>query len=135
MAHAIGTELFSYWEGDPPALPIQHVARFTRPGINGVGLQLAGRWGEPFEAICTAHYPSYPLAIARELNYNMLVGDGPRIVIYNQLDYAILFGVVYTVESYQTVEIQAGEFLGPGFYFPNGGKITGRFILTPHPLT
>lgn len=133
MAHAIGSLGFSFWDGDPPQLPIQHVARYTRPGVDGVGMQTAGTWGDPFEALLTAHFDSYTAALAASAAYKNLVGTGQYPIVYNFVEYLPVFGVTATVDYYQTVEVQAGTFIIPGFVYPLGGRIVGRFTMTLHP--
>lgn len=134
MAHAIGSLGFALWEGEPPSLPIQHVARFTRPGVNGVGMQHAGFWGDPFDAVLTSYFANFNLAVVASAQYRNLVGAGVVPIMYNFVQYLPVFGVVATVDYYQSIEVKAGTIVGPGFFFPMGGIAVGRFTMTLHQI-
>lgn len=137
--HSIGNEEFEFWEPAPPKLVTQTVESFSRPGVDGVGQQLAGIRGKQFEAICTAHFPSYIQALDRTGIYRALIGTGLFTVIYNNVNFFTGWQTKYSIDDYETVDCYTALVTGPSgsgnsYYYPSGGVVVARFLMTPHKI-
>jgi hypothetical protein len=140
--HYIGNFGFELWDGDPPHMVQQTVESFTRPGIAGVGQQLAGVRGEQFEVMLTSHLPTFNQAVLASSALYALPGVGLLDLVYNGIHYRTVFSHQYTVDRFDVIGIQTGVLIGTKYVsgqpvsydYPFGGVLRGRFLLTPHRL-
>lgn len=97
LAYSIDSWGFTNWIGQPPRLVNNHTRIFTKPGQNGVSAQLLGIHGDPFDVELHAVFENqYQLTLA-ENGYRYLVGAGPIIVVYNEVNYASYFSHRYLI--------------------------------------
>lgn len=132
MAHTIGGVVFQLWDGPPPLFVQQQVTSHTRPGVEGVSQQNVGKWARQFEAVVTAHYVNYTTAVNAYFSLAAMPGDDPQIVIYNDINYWLTYGHLYTVDNVEPIRIRAAALLtGPGYFFYSGGEMVARLLMTP----
>lgn len=70
--------------GGSPPLPIEHVATFNTPGVDGVAIRNDGSWGEPFP-YRTCAYTTDPIALQQL--YQLAAGTVPQNLVWEGVDY------------------------------------------------
>lgn len=134
-AHGIDVHNFEHWEGPPPRIPQQHSIAHTRPGANGVALQLLGKWGDPFEVQVTSHYATLLDATAAFYIMSASVGTGWLAVKYANLNYTGLYSTGYHAMMVEQVDLRAAAVLiGPGYAYTNGAVLVTRWTLQPEQI-
>lgn len=114
---------FELWDGPPPPLLPYASMSFSRPGVNGHGLQVMGRRQEPVSVQLSEDFNSFAAAVAFAPNYDLLPSVGACDVIYNSIAYTA-FDVQYLVTDPMIVSIQRHVNLcGPGYSYPGGARI------------
>lgn len=123
---------FEFWDGPPPSIPTQKVMVTHRPGSSGVSHTLAGEWGDTFSVSLTSHWASQLAATAGYGFMVQLIGTGGKYLKYNNVNWSMMFGILYNVEAVELIEMRSALYLiGPGYVYPNGASLQTRFTLTP----
>jgi hypothetical protein len=131
--YSINTVGFVKWEGPPPQLVKQHIARFTKTGQAGFSAQLLGIYGDPFDVTLTAVIPNQAAGTILEEFYRTLIGASTQTVVYNDVDYSFRFNHTYLVENVETVSFKRHPLLiGPTYSYPGGWVLKSRWLLIPY---
>lgn len=131
--YSIGSAGFVKWEGQPPQLVKQHLARFTKTGQAGFSAQLLGVYGDPFDVTLTAVIDNQANGLVLENGYRSLIGVSPQIVVFNDVNYATEFSHTYLVENVETLSFKRHPLLiGPTYSYPGGWVIKSRWLLIPY---
>lgn len=134
-AYRVYTFDFEFWRGPAPGLTYEHGSTFTRPGADGVGQQRLGRWGDTFEVELVGWASSYRVALDVIPAMHAIVRTGWVTVVYNDVNYASVYGHAYFVDRVEPVHCQKVlRLVGPNINSVNGAELTVRFTMTPHYL-
>ena len=105
--YKIGENEFQFWSGSPPGTRRQHGRTFMKPGVDGVGLQQIGLYGDPFQATLTAWFDGTNAdAYTAEDIYSGLLYAGTQVITYNGVDYKSQYNHEYHVIGYRTAGIR-----------------------------
>lgn len=130
--YQIGTFGFVKWEGPPPQLVKQHLAKFTKTGQAGLSAQLLGAHGDSFDVQLSAAFETQDLGIVCENGYRSLIGSSSQVIIFNDVNYYTRFTHTYLVESVETVSFKRHPLLlSPSYAYYGGWLLKSRWILTP----
>lgn len=132
ITYSIGTFGFVKWEGVPPQLVKQHLAKFTKTGQAGISAQLLGAHGDSFEAQLSAVFENQDQGIICENGYRFLVGAGTQVVVFNNVNYFTTFTHSYLIESVETISFKRHPLLvGPTYQYYGGWQLKSRWLMTP----
>lgn len=132
-AYEIGSYGFIRWEGPPPQLVKQHLARFTKTGQAGFSAQLLGIHGDPFDVTLTAVVANQAAGTTLEGGYRALIGASTQVVVFNDVNYSTAFSHTYLVENVETVSFKRHPLIvGTGYNFPGGWVLKSRWLLVPY---
>ena len=130
--YQIGTYGFVRWEGPPPQLVKQHLAKFTKTGQPGISAQLLGAHGDSFDVTLTAAFETQDQGVFCENGYRLLVGSGTQNILFNNVNYFTIFEHTYLVESVETVSFKRHPLLiGIDYQYPGGWLLKSRWLMTP----
>ncbi len=130
--YAISSYGFIKWDGPPPQLVQQHLAKFTKAGQNGISAQLLGVHGDSFEVTLTAAVEIQDQGMVFENAYRTLVGSSPQPVMFNGVNYQAAYGHLYLVERVQIESFTRHPLLvAPGYVYYGGWLLKSRWTLTP----
>lgn len=131
--YQIGSYEFVKWEGPPPQLVKQHLARFTKTGQPGFSAQMLGAYGDPFDVTVSAVVANQANGITLENGYRSLIGASTQTVIFNGVNYSTQFSHTYLVENVETVEFRTlPRLIGPTYNFAGGWRLISRWLLVPY---
>jgi len=134
-AHGIDVYDFEHWIGPAPEFAQPQVENHTRPGTWGTYQVQTGVKGRQFERELRHVFSTYLEAQAALAFWNTLVGVGPLQLKYNNVNYAGIYGHLYSVDRIIEPDAYAlNGALGPTYYYPFGGVAKMRIVLTPHPI-
>lgn len=125
---------FELWEGPPPPLLPYAANVFSRPGVNGSGLQVGGRHQEAVSVTLHEDFTTYALAMAFIGNYDSLPSLGACSVVYNSVNWSNNYDVQHLVTEPRIVDVRKAVHLcGPGYAYSGGARVTLAVRLTPVP--
>lgn len=131
-AYQIGTFGFVRWEGQPPQLVRNHLAKFIKTGQSGLAAQLLGIHGNSFDVTLTAAFETQDQGLVCENGYRFLIGAGTQNILYNGVNYFTTFAHSYLIESVDTVSFSRHPLLiGPGYVYYGGWLLKSRWVMTP----
>lgn len=130
--YSIGIFDFIKWEGPPPQLVKQHLAKFTKTGQAGISAQLLGIHGDSFDVQLFAAFPTQDAGMVYETGYRTLIGDSPQIILFNDVNYFTAYGHTFLVESVETTSFKRHPLLiSPSYAYYGGWLLKSRWLLTP----
>lgn len=130
--HKIGDFTFQFWRSPPPKTVHYQGESFSRIGVDGVGRVITGLRGPQFEAVVEEHAESYVVAMGVIPSYHALPNTGPKVVIYNGINYLSAFSHLYLIDAVEVVECnRVPRLTGPDYDFIGGASITTRWMMTP----
>lgn len=83
--------------GGAPAFVQQQTEIVQRPGVEGTGIILHGRKGQPFQMRSGCDYATLGDALDAFLAYNDSVGTDPAQLVWGGTDYEMTFNVLYGI--------------------------------------
>lgn len=132
-AHGIDIFDIEFWNGQAPGFAQADIESHTRPGTVGTYQINRGVKGKPFEVQVRHILPTYVDANAMLRALYLLPGTGPVQVKYNFINYLGIYSHLYTVDQVMEGTAKAlGGAIGPTYFYPFGGEVSARLVLTPH---
>jgi hypothetical protein len=130
--HAIGINKFELWRGDPPRFHQQSVETFTRNAVDGTAFKIKGKRGATFTSELESWFTSYVAARVTFKKYLNLIGASPQKIIFNNLQYWVLYKTHFQVLDVQEVSCQVNvRLIGPGINYPSGASLVTRWTMVP----
>ena len=130
--HAVGISKFELWRGDPPRFHQQSVETFSRTAVDGTAFKIKGKRGEQFTAELESWFTSYAAARAQFVKYLNLIGGTPQRVLYNNVQYWVLYKTRYEVVDVQEVDCHVCVRLkGPGINYAGGARLITKWTMVP----
>lgn len=131
MSYLVDLYGFVKWDGPPPQLVKQHVAKFTKTGQSGISVQMLGVHGDSFSVQLTAVFPDQSKLAVAENGYRTLVG-GTQVVTHNSINYLTAYGHRYLVESVETLRsTRHPHLVGRTYDYYGGWMLVSRWQFTP----
>ena len=130
--HYIDIFSFQFWRSPPPSTVQYQGESFTRIGLPIVGKVQTGKRGLPFQAVTEEHFVSYLYAMLFIPLYHALPFTGPKLVIYNNINYLAVFNHLYFIDTVEVLECRAMPRLtGPNYDYLGGARMSIQWTLTP----
>lgn len=131
--HSVDVFTFQFWRSPPPITVQFQGESFTRFGTDGVGKVRTGKRGPQFQATLEEDVVSYAYAMGLIPLYATLPNTGPKLIIYNGINYLAAFSHLYFVDQVEVIDCRTMPRLtGPNYDFLGGARISVRWTLTPY---
>lgn len=122
---------FEFWRGEAPQLIHERLQQFTKPGRDGHGERMLGKWGVPIAVQLESHFQSYALAMAALQTYYRVPGSGLVQVVYNDVAWSA-FKIAFTVQAVSLSGDTHARVLqiGPNYAYSSAGILRTDWQMT-----
>jgi hypothetical protein len=120
------------WDGPRPAFVTEHPVEFRKPGQDGISAQLQGVNGDPFQVQLTAVFPNEAQCRTAEHGYRDLIGAAPQVLVYENVNYSVVYNHRYFVHGVQIVSAKRmPRLIGPTWDYLGGWQLISAWTLIP----
>ncbi len=131
-SYDLGSFGFVRWDGPRPQFVTEHVVEFRKIGQAGIGAQLQGVHGDPFNVSLHAVFADQPTARAAEVAYRSAIGTAPLTLVYEGTNYFTAYGHKYFVHDARAVFAKClPRLIGPTWDYTGGWLVVSNWVLIP----